>query len=133
MMKERTCEQRIGEQLHDLAELMTEYMKFGDLYENGDEDNYPPFHEYGLDFSLVEANTFDDQEEPYWRYQLSWGGPSDEIRFYANKTEYWFMDWFDGAHRDVTSEQWTIDLENHFREMYYETFDEALWNHSELE
>ena len=131
MSTEATCEQRIDEQLFDLAELMTEYMKFGDLYENGDEDNYPPFHEYGLDFSLVEAGTFDGQTESYWRYQLSWGGPSDEVRFYADKIEYWFLDWFDGASRDITGEQWAQDLEENWRELD-ENYDAKLTDEYEV-
>ena len=78
-------------------------------YESKGWDN---FHEYGLDFSYVEPNTFKEQTRGYWRFQLSWGGPSDEIRFYVReqdngpteleKAEYWYMDWFDGAPEDVT-------------------------------
>ena len=115
-MAEATCQQRIDEKLENLAELMTEYMEYGDLYENG-SDEYPPFHEYGLGIDFVESGTFDDQTEPYWRYQLSWGGPSDEIRFFSDRTEYWFLDWFDGAHRDISAKQWARDL----RELFSET------------
>ena len=125
-MTEATCQQRIGEKLENLAELMTEYMQFGDLYENGN-DGYPPFHEYGLSFDFVESDTFDDQTEPYWRYQLSWGGPSDEIRFFAGRTEYWFLDWFDGAYRDISSEQWARDLRQLFSEIN-ENFNSSLDN-----
>lgn len=75
------------------------------------------FHEYGLSFDYVAPGTFDDQDEGYWRYQISWGGPSDEIRFYASpsatkgrgwhmhRAEYWYMDWFDGACVVLTGEQ----------------------------
>jgi len=125
-MTEATCQQRIGEKLENLAELMTEYMEYGDLYENGN-DAYPPFHEYGLSFDFVESDTFDDQTEPYWRYQLSWGGPSDEIRFFAGRTEYWFLDWFDGAYRDISSEQWARDLRQLFSEIN-ENFNSSLDN-----
>ena len=125
-MTEATCQQRIDEKLENLAEMMTEYMQFGDLYENG-SDLYPPFHEYGLSFDFVESDTFDDQTEPYWRYQLSWGGPSDEIRFFAGRTEYWFLDWFDGAYRDISAEQWARDLRELFSEVN-EHFNGALDN-----
>ena len=61
-------------------------------------------NERGLSFDYVEPNTFNDQTRGYWRFQLSWGGPSDEFRIYTdiftNKIhyiEYWYMDWFDGA------------------------------------
>ena len=62
---------------------------------------------YGLDFSYVAPHTFSDQPEGYYRYQLSWGGPSDEFRIYVDnmtrpvRVEYWFMDWFDGAKVEV--------------------------------
>jgi hypothetical protein len=61
--------------------------------------------EYGLSFDYVMPGTFDDQKEGYFRYQISWGGPSDEFRFFVNpdlschRVEYRFMDWFDGARR----------------------------------
>ena len=57
---------------------------------------------YALSWDYVPADTFDDQEQGYFRYQISWGGPSDEIRFYVDygkkfyKAEYWFLDWFTG-------------------------------------
>lgn len=60
--------------------------------------------EYGLCFDYVARDTFTDQEGPYFRYQLSYGGPSTEFRFFVDidrvpyKIEYWFLDWFDGAH-----------------------------------
>jgi hypothetical protein len=77
----------------------------------GDEDGYVKdlgnLYEYGLCFDYVAPETFEGQKEPYWRYQLSWGGPSSEFRIYGNTTgeysasiyriEYWFLDWFDGA------------------------------------
>ena len=58
----------------------------------------------GLCFDYVEPETWDDQLEGYWRWQLSWGGPSDEFRIFVNpdksvhRIEYWYLDWFDGAH-----------------------------------
>ncbi len=63
-------------------------------------------NDYGLSFDFVEPDTFDDQPEGYHRYQMSWGGPSDEIRFYPNKVEYVFMDWFVGVGFDVTDKSW---------------------------
>ena len=57
-----------------------------------------------LCFDYVEPHTFTDQAEGYWRWQFSWGGPSDELRGYVNehkelhRLEYWYLDWFDGAH-----------------------------------
>ena len=64
-----------------------------------------------LGFDYVEPHTFNDQLEGYWRWQFSWGGPSDELRAYINKDnsihrlEYWFMDWMDGAKKEVQQDQ----------------------------
>ena len=64
----------------------------------------------GLAFDYVEPNTFEGQAEGYWRWQFSWGGPSDELRGYVNRDdsihrlEYWYMDWFDGAKVNVPAE-----------------------------
>lgn len=60
-------------------------------------------YEYGLSIDRVEAGTFEGQRASYWRYQLSWGGPSEEFRMYDNgDIEFWYLDWFDGACVDVT-------------------------------
>jgi len=130
-MIDRNCESRIDkamrEHLDDLRLLWTAYQNEGqdcpmcDPYEPDpecplcggegvvDQDGNVPdlgtFYEYGLAFDYVPAGTFGDQDQGYFRYQLSWGGPSDEFRFYADpalhcyQIEYWFLDWNDGARR----------------------------------
>jgi hypothetical protein len=71
-----------------------------------------------LSFDYVEANTFDNQEEGYWRLQFSWGGPSDEIRYYIGEGDnvreiyYVYMDWFDGASVRVLDGIWHTIYEN---------------------
>ena len=66
------------------------------------EDLKDPEYE-ALGFDYVEPHTFTDQAEGYWRWQFSWGGPSDELRGYVNehaelhRLEYWYLDWGDGA------------------------------------
>jgi|TARA_R100001143_G_scaffold61452_1_gene62215 hypothetical protein len=69
------------------------------------EDRLKDLHTLqGLCFDYVDPNTFNDQREGYWRWQLSWGGPGDEFRIFVNpdksvhRIEYWYMDWYDGAH-----------------------------------
>jgi len=59
------------------------------------------FHEYGLSFDFVPA---DSDFEGFYRYQLSCGGPSTEIRFFENHTEFVYLDWFCGVGFDVTNE-----------------------------
>lgn len=63
--------------------------------------------DYGLSYDYVELGTFDDQDEDYFRFQMSWGGPSDELRFYEDGTIiYVYLDWFSGVGFDVTGEVW---------------------------
>ena len=63
------------------------------------------FYEYALSFDVVYA---DNPGWSYVRYQISTGGPGEEIRFFCDfnrkpyKVEFWFLDWFDGASRDCT-------------------------------
>ncbi len=74
------------------------------------------WYEYGLSFEYVEPDTYKGQKEAFFRYLISWGGPSDEFRFFVNpdysvhKIEYWFMDWFDGACRTVSSEPILLEI-----------------------
>jgi len=155
MEKQRTCEERVQENLEstleDLRVLWAGYMGQdcpecdGDGYtdcpdfaesEEGardcsqcdkcDGDGFPEcetcegsgtapeehpdlgsFWDYGLCFDYVPDGTFSDQDEGYFRYQLSTGGPGDEFRFFVGydhrpyRVEYWFLDWFDGASRTL--------------------------------
>ena len=78
--------------------------------------------EYPLSFSYVEANYFandrgEHTHEGYHRYQMSYGGPQDEIRFYvvsdaefSHKVTYAFLDWYDSAEIDITDEAITKRL-----------------------
>ena len=60
-------------------------------------------NEYGLAIDFVGAGTFEKQREDYIRYQLSWGGPSEEFRIFKNgEVEFWLLDWFDGASCEVS-------------------------------
>ena len=89
------------DRINDLRQLLT-------AWQDGDEDRHAnelgTLSEYGLGFDYVPPGMFVDQKEGYWRYQLSWGGPSDEFRFYAGgcgeqdpyRISYAFLDWFDG-------------------------------------
>jgi hypothetical protein len=96
-------------------------------WHEGDEDRHAneigTLSEYGLGFDYVAPGTFTDQKEGYWRYQISWGGPSDEFRFYAggcgeqqpHRISYAFLDWFDGHEQalagddlEVIHQLWTF-------------------------
>lgn len=105
MSKQPTCEELVDAELKDTLDVLK---KLWSLYCEGDEEgdeDYGTLPEYGLSFDYVEPGTFNGQKEGYFRYQLSWGGPSDEFRFFTNpdfsvhRIEYWYLDWYDGAHR----------------------------------
>tara|TARA_R100001443_G_scaffold116608_1_gene137539 strand:- start:13442 stop:13792 length:351 start_codon:yes stop_codon:yes gene_type:complete len=99
-MTYKTCKERIQQEYQDrLEQIRTE--------------EEPPF----LSFDYVEPNTFEGQEVGYYRYQMSWGGPSDEFRMYDNsdKIQYWFLDWFDGAFIEVDDIE-VVDLVNSYIE-----------------
>ena len=66
---EKTCQERIDEQWQQRQK---------DLRNN----EFEP-----LGFDYVEPHTFTDQLEGYWRWQFSWGGPSDELRGYVNENK----------------------------------------------
>jgi hypothetical protein len=142
-MTDQTCESRIDKELEktldDLRRLWMGYTKAGQecptcdgegIDESGNacpdcdgegridvDGNIPDLgnlYEYGLSFDYVAPQTFTDQEEGFFRYQLSTGGPGDEFRIYADKVrdyqwsvyriEYVFLDWFDGASRRLYGE-----------------------------
>jgi hypothetical protein len=118
------CEVRIAEHLGSRIETLEALWK---SYCAGEESHpeYGNFCEYGLSFDYVAPGTFgEDQRQGYFRYQLSWGGPSDEFRFYCGpefepyKIEYWFMDWFDGASRTLRGdrEKLLMEIFNFFKE-----------------
>lgn len=119
MERQATCEERIDAELAKTLEVLRDLWAH---YTTADDpDEYHPEHEtnldeYGLSFDWVEPETFNNQSEGYYRYQLSWGGPSDEFRFYVRydgvpyRIAYHFMDWFDGARRDVTGDEIVRDI-----------------------
>ena len=76
-----------------------------------DENDQIKAMKYPLSFDKVDKGTFEDQTHAYWRYQMSWGGGSDEIRYFLNdkneifKIEYWYLDWLDGASIELLNEE----------------------------
>jgi hypothetical protein len=79
--------------------------------------------EYGLAFDYVRSGTFEDQAIGYFRYQLSFGGPTEEFRFYVDpehnliKAEFWLLDWFTGSCIDCTLQQTVIAMWEYFRDV----------------
>src|SRR5665647_2476760 len=96
--KQPTCEERIDKELEDrLADIRKLWELEKEDPDASDED-LGTFNEYGLCFDYVSPNTFKGQHRGYFRYQLSWGGPSDEFRFECDENlrptriQYWYLD-----------------------------------------
>ena len=102
MERQVTCKERVRgyyrARMDDLGKLWA-------AYQDGKPDipDLGSIFDYGLCFDYVAPGTFRDQKRGFFRYQISYGGPQDEFRFFCDETrtpvkvEYWFLDWFDGA------------------------------------
>lgn len=118
MTNYQSCQDRVESAL---ASRIITLEKLWTAYQEGDEERYKDelgtFFEYGLCFDYVPFGLFSDQQEGYFRYQLGYGGPSDEFRFYTDASfhchtiKYWFLDWFDGAHIDLSGSEKELLLE----------------------
>jgi len=86
------CSERIFDAFTSTEESLREILDSEDVIQG--------INEYGLSFEYVNP---EDGGSPFYRWLLSWGGPSDELRFYEyGRTVYHFMDWYDGASEDCS-------------------------------
>jgi hypothetical protein len=98
--EEKKCIDKVAPALASRLATLREMVK---AYEDPDNDDDTTedgecLNEYGLCFDYVEPNTFDEQPDGFWRYQLSYGGPSEEFRFHDHgEIEFRYHDWYDGA------------------------------------
>ena len=121
MEKEKTCKELVR---RNFRGRMDELNRMAKEAQSDDETTreaaYQEQAEYGLCFDYVPAETWEEQRAGYFRYQLGWGGPSDEFRFFCDpqqkvvKIQYWYLDWFDGAKINLKG----ADLE--FMEAWFE-------------
>jgi len=117
-MQEKKCSEKVREQYQGRLDDFLKAQKYFNIEkskrpQNDDFESYEDFfdyvNQYGLCFDFVSAGTFTDQKSGYWRFQMSFGGPSDEFRIYTDYEknihyiEYWFLDWFDGASKTIGS------------------------------
>ena len=133
-----TCKELVRDKFNEVEQAYQEANDYYNEYHNAtegeqialrviDEHKGNCFHEHydlfdyanitALSWDYVEPGTFEDQEEGYYRLQLSWGGPSDEFRIYTiadtleiDVIEYWYMDWFDGASVNVMPDTLSWDV-----------------------
>ena len=90
-----------------------------------DEITEESFHEYGQSFEYVDEG---DDDNNYFCYLISTGGPSEEIRFYCYKShfgqwvfseaEFVYLDWFESASEMITGNHL------HFVQELFEYFNE---------
>ena len=136
MTKEKTCAELVQEKWQstrvDLAAMLLgenwDIYKEDQGYGLSDDayDGFQAFSEYGLSWTYNEP---EDGSNGFYCYLMSWGGPSDELRFYADirgqchVIEYWYMDWFDGAKHVVTDDEAAKAVASYFAEC--EAFESA--------
>ena len=122
--KDKTCTERIEQSYNNRLEDLNDILECKGDFSHCD-DTPQAINEYGLCFDYVE-NDEEERKENFWRFQISWGGPSEEFRIYTDgkegsimRIEFWYMDWFDGANKEVTNDQinkhWTL-------KEYFETY-----------
>lgn len=132
MERDKSCKERWKSKKDSTIKTLKELWK--DYCEGKNEED---FYEYGLSFDYVAPETFKDENEGYWRYQISWGGPSDEFRFYSSspnspcyKITYAFLDWFDGHEGVLKKDDLSLmkEIWEYFQscETTNYTFDEAM-------
>lgn len=103
-LKENMCSQ------NDSFDMLPDY-----LQDNIREKQTDAACNFGLSFDYVGINmdqyytdieeTGDSEEEDYFRFQISWGGPSFEYRIYEDKTVVAvYLDWFCGYSKPLDSE-----------------------------
>ena len=91
-----TCKERVADAF---ASRMTDLRKLWQAGYGVDVEGLGRLEEYGLSIDKVETDSL-GKHPGYWRYQLSWGGPSEEFRYYdqdGGRLEFWLLDWWDGA------------------------------------
>ena len=108
--KDPTCKERVKESCKSrFNAIMTLYKADCEGIEY--VEDLGTIHEYGLSFDYVAPGTYTGQRVGYFRYQISWGGPSEEFRIWTNpdlspyKIQFWFLDWSDGASLTLTGKR----------------------------
>ena len=94
--------------------------KFMNNFDN--EEIQEEFRDYGLSIDVIEPLTFEEQEEPFIRYQISWGGPSEEFRKFDDRIEFCYLDWFVGYSLDVSEDETINQLFDYFESIGYSLY-----------
>ena len=113
-----SCEERIDKELEGRIKDFKRALEERD--EDGrvviDSEVYEDIIEWLNSYALAYE---DDPHYRAKRLELSWGGPSDYFLFFEDgDIEYHFLDWFDGASRRLTGEDYEI-----MKKFYEEVLD----------
>lgn len=107
-MEKQTCKQRWAKEKNSTIRTLRTLWRLNQKDPEASHPDLGRFDEYGLAFDYVAPGTFNGQKEGYWCYQIAYGGPSEEFRFYASAPQfepyrltYVFMDWYDGHERPL--------------------------------
>ena len=123
-MTEKTCKELVDQEFESTTDILKK------LFSDWRNDKQDHLDEWGRleDFGLCFDRTEDQDGKDYYRYQLSWGGPEEEIRFYATEDkhsayhiEYWYKNWFDGACIEIGPMHKDRPF---YQEMWYQYFSE---------
>jgi len=132
-VKKETCKDKVEPALQDIIQDWTEAQKYYDIDEekrytpeddslSSHDDFFDYVNNYGLCFDYVSPNTFEDQNVGYFRYQVCYGGPTQEFRIFTDynknidRIEFWYLDWFDGS-KVITDDEIIEDVISQFLEL----------------
>ena len=116
-MSKLTCKELVSERLQSRVESIKEMLET--FYEKANYDNkkdidnaLQTINEWGLSFDWVEET---EDSDGFYRYQISWGGPSDEFQCVLEDDhiyiEYVYKDWWDYANKLLTHDDYNTVLE----------------------
>ena len=104
-MENKTCEDRIEKELKERIEDFKHALK-GDWEYFNDGCSYENFIDWLNSYALAYD---DDSHHRAKRLELSYGGPQDYFLFFEDGSiEYHFLDWYDGAKRELYGEDYEI-------------------------
>ena len=109
--KQPSCAELVQEKFNETEQDYKDAQTYYDgsqKKEHDQYDDYEDFYDYVNQTALSWDRVIYDcrvtgDKRGYFRLQLSWGGPGDEFRIYADYDksidyiEYWYLDWYDGA------------------------------------
>ena len=118
-MTKTTCADRVLDHWHSRRDDLQEFCNAGPEADYMNPEGYD-LYEYALSFDYVEQV---GKSPGYWRYQMSTGGPQEEIRYYTGKdvpsdgylgdmtcVEFWLLDWYDGAEVELVGDDLELAL-----------------------